>query len=122
MYFCHAATCIEGDVRLIVSDDADYFYQGLADYHDTYYDKNGLTVGRVEVCLGGRYGTVCYNSWDNQDASVVCRQLGFSQNGEGIANWKISTLFVNTVFYFFFQQVPLVLLLIHLVKELLQDC
>lgn len=41
--------------------------------------RGGTNVaeGRVEICYGRAWGTICDTLWGNSDAQVVCRQLGF---------------------------------------------
>lgn len=35
----------------------------------------------VELCRDGNYTTICGQSWGDEEASVICNQLGFSTSG-----------------------------------------
>lgn len=51
------STCIDGDLRLV----------------------NGSTIleGILEICINNVWGTACSRGFDSNEASVVCRKLGF---------------------------------------------
>ena len=76
----HTATCAEGDIQLGVGN-LTKFYATINEQEPYYFIKDELARGRVEVCIGGRYGAVCDDHWDNKDSSVACSQIGFSRYG-----------------------------------------
>ncbi len=38
--------------------------------------------GRIELCDNNTYGSICDDRWDVLDATVACRQLGYSTDGK----------------------------------------
>ena len=57
-------SCEEGEVRL----------------RDGFDPSNG----RVEYCRHRTWGRVCGDEWDDNDARVICRQLGYNPDGTKI--------------------------------------
>ena len=41
-----------------------------------------LNEGRVEICDGTHWGTICHDGWDHNDTAVVCRELGYLADGK----------------------------------------
>ena len=74
-FFSPTVSCIEGSVRLrnLVAVS-----ESLPEYN---LIKDQVSRGVVELCLNGDFGSLCDSGWDDQDTSVVCRQLGFSPHG-----------------------------------------
>ncbi|XP_052224003.1 uncharacterized protein LOC127839660 [Dreissena polymorpha] len=48
-----------------------------ADVRAELVDGPNKYSGRVEIIIGKHRGTVCDDTWDNKDASVICRMLGY---------------------------------------------
>ena len=61
--------------------------------------------GRVEVCQDGQWKTVCNDGWNDEEAQVVCRQLGFAEDSR-------SELLHNKVLDIKHQHSPIILALL----------
>ena len=54
---CTGTTCPQGALRL---------------------QEGTVNEGRLEICNDHVWGTVCRDRWDAPDATVACRQLGYT--------------------------------------------
>lgn len=54
-------------------------------------------MGLVEICYDNGWGAVCDDLWDDNAASVVCRQLGNSVNGEPITHIPRETVAIHVL-------------------------
>ena len=68
-YIAYSAKCTNGDIRIAGS--------------------SFTRLGRVEICVNSTWGTICDDYWDNSDASVVCKQLGYSPHGQHLDYYYI---------------------------------
>lgn len=74
-YSTAVAGCKDGDVRLAGGSS----------------NQEGI----VEVCRNEEWGRVCDDEWDRNESSVVCRQLGFPEEGKLTVNQLYILCFIH---------------------------
>ena len=53
------------------------------------FNESFISNGVVEYCLDSTWTPVCGDDWEESEAAVACRQLGFAGEGNRIKNCTI---------------------------------
>jgi len=54
----------------------------ITGYSVRLVNGSSFAEGRVEIYFERSWATICSERWDDDDASVICRQLGLSSTGQ----------------------------------------
>ena len=81
----HEVQCEDYSLRLIPEVDltAEQLYLTEDTLSTNDFIDDEIHRGRLEVCMGENWTSICYDqSWENEDAAVACKQLGFAAFGK----------------------------------------
>lgn len=77
LVLCTYVGCIHGEVSLVGGDS--------------------LSEGSVEICVNGTWVTVCEDSFDANDAVVICNQLGYPGLGSFVLKGRFDVHKINVL-------------------------
>lgn len=60
-----------------------------------------LCAGNVKILHDGKWGSVCDDEWDDLEADVVCRQLGFNGAIKATTNGRFGQARSETILFVF---------------------
>ena len=71
------------EILCLITDAAGFEQDNCTDGELRFSGVNRRSIreGRLEICINNAWGTVCDTLFAEDDAMVVCNQIGFSTEG-----------------------------------------